>query len=444
MLLFFSIDVMAKIDQIHFGSKNTPLDGLTIIWRADVENCKIKWGYTLSYEKGEEDVGGQPASIQKVHYRYRFTFPLLEASKTIHYSFCEYTVHNGSIKHADNWTGDYTFQTSVDVKSGRFTFIAGGDGRGDLFDLKMKKWVNVVKELSKTDADFYLHTGDIVYSGGVKLLWHKWYDHSKDFLSKKLVYYCVGNHEQLFDHNLSNYLSQFVLPANGDSTGLYYSFEFGNAAFIILDTCTPCGKENESSERQTAWLKEQLEKYRGVGSQNRKEWVFLVFHKPFFSVGVGMGAMTCNGKGGRFCGDYSQKWWKDLFDTYGVDVIINGHTHIYMRSVPILLKGTGQDGRDIGFDKKGFPGKPVKQVEYGNGIGQGRLQVVSGGYGASFGSRQSLTNRPEWYIAKDNDGNSICYRLYHYCEFVIDGKVLEMKAIRIGDNKVIDRVTIKH
>jgi hypothetical protein len=109
-----------------------------------------------------------------------------------------------------------------------------------------------------------------------------------------------------------------------------------------------------------------------------------------------------------------------------------------MRSRPLLLVGTGPDGKDITFDSNGLPSTPAKTVEYGNKKGEGRLQIVTGGYGVTLLNEDSIKKlKNQWYV--DN------YKLeFHYCEFVIDGKVLDMKVKKIVDNTLIDQVTITH
>jgi hypothetical protein len=150
-----------------------------------------------------------------------------------------------------------------------------------------------------------------------------------------------------------------------------------------------------------------------------------------------MGEMTNSQPEEEFDHDFSKTWWKDLFDKYGVDVILNGHTHTYMRAVPILLVGTGPGCKDITFDNKGFPSEPVKKVIYGNKKGQGRLQIVTGGYGVRLKREDELYYKNQWYV--DN-----YKREFHYCEFRINGKELNLEVKRTEDGQVIDQVTIKH
>jgi hypothetical protein len=98
----------AAVDHIHWGSTNTPLDGLTVSWRSSDTSSKIRWGYTTSYEKGTFD-GARRSDTERYLYDYSFSAP--QPSSTIHYQ----------ISDGGGWTGDKTFRTSVNTSSTRFT-----------------------------------------------------------------------------------------------------------------------------------------------------------------------------------------------------------------------------------------------------------------------------------------------------------------------------------
>lgn len=445
MLLSLSLDAFGVVDHIRFGSTNTPLEGVTVTWRGYYSHCTIKWGYTTEYEQETgKTVEGRMEFGDRNYFLYDYTFrPLpLKPSTVIHFAFQETTGKYDCLEYRGNWTKDYTFRTSTDVKSEQFTFIAGGDSRGDPGDFNMEKWGEVAEVMKNTTADFYLYMGDIALQGGDKLLWESWYKAGKNFLSRKLIYHSAGNHERYGDPLLYNFLDQFVLPENGDFTELYYSFEFGNAVFITLNTefseRTALGRAY--NEKQNRWLLDQLKKYRGPKAKKRKnykEWIIISFHKPFFTIDYHMGEMTRTPPEEEFDHDFSKTWWKDLFDKYGVDVILNGHTHTYMRSEPILLVKTGPGGKDITFDCKGLPSEPVKKVVYGNKKDQGRLQIVTGGYGVKLKTEEELEYKDQWYVNNYK-------REFHYCEFRISGKVLNLEVKRIEDGEVIDRLKIEH
>jgi len=102
----------------------------------------------------------------------------------------------------------------------------------------------------------------------------------------------------------------FDLPKNGPAPlepERAYSFRFGNALFIILDSCSEIPD-------QTAWLERQLSSADAV-------WKFAMFHFPPYAP----------------TDDYPEirREWGRLFDQYHVDFVLSGHVHHYLRTKPM-------------------------------------------------------------------------------------------------------------
>ncbi len=362
LFMFLFTQLLFGQDHIHWGSTEDPLQGLSITWHSAGTSDQIKWGYTTFYEQGtfsgvrRSDYSG---------YLYDYTFPTVEASSTIHYS----------ISSDGAWTSDMIYLTSVSPTSTNFSFIAGGDSRTNLGD-----WETAANKLASESVDFHLFLGDNVNSGSSTTDWNNWYTRGADFLAKNLIYHTGGNHEY---GNI--YLNQFVLPGNEK----WYSFEMGNTIFICLLS------ENPGNTAQYTWLVNEL-------STTTKTWKIVYFHKPFFTTGGHANDMN----------SYRGSWWK-AFDDYGVDVVLGGHTHYYLRSKPINLKVSTTS--------------PV--AEYGSNPGQGRLQIVSGSYGAPRTSTGS-----GWFIEKN-------ISTMNYTKFELNDSLLAMNAYSMAGT-LIDSVII--
>lgn len=272
-------------------------------------------------------------------------------------------------------TVDKTFQTSVSPTSSRFSFIAGGDSRTNMSD-----WETAANKLATESVDFHLFLGDHVNSGSSTIDWNNWYTRGANFLTKNLIYHTGGNHEYG-----SIYLNQFIMPGNEK----WYSFSFGNTLFICLLS------EQDFSAQHT-WLVNEL-------STTTKTWKVVFFHKLFFTTGSHADDMK----------DYRLTWWK-AFDDYGVDVILNGHTHYYLRSKPINLFVSTN---------------PPLVDEYGSSPEQGRLQIVAGSYGAPLTATGS-----EWFVEKNVSA-------MNYTKFEIDDNLLKMNAYNMSGT-LIDSLTI--
>jgi hypothetical protein len=133
-----------------------------------------------------------------------------------------------------------------------------------------------------------------------------------------------------------------------------------------------------------------------------KKWKIVFFHKPFFTTDSHASDMA----------SYISTWWK-AFDDYGVDVILNGHSHYYLRAKPINL--------NISTD--------YEVSEYGSKWGQGRLQIVAGSYGAPL-----IPTGNEWFIEENVSS-------MNYTKFEIIDNLLKMKAYNMSGT-MIDSVSI--
>jgi len=149
-------------------------------------------------------------------------------------------------------------------------------------------------------------------------------------------------------------LNNFVLPGNEK----WYSFTQGNALFICL-------LSEEDFAIQYNWLLAQLK-------STDKEWIIVYFHRPFFIRGSHKDEMK----------EYRTTWWK-AFDDYGVDLVMSGHTHSYIRTYPLNLNISSV----------------MVIKEYGSTNDQGRLEFVSGGLGEDNSSASD-----KWFTAKAYSG----------------------------------------
>lgn len=88
----------------------------------------------------------------------------------------------------------------------------------------------------------------------------------------------------------------------------YYSFREGPAEFFMLDS------NRAGDAGQQAWLSEQLQ-------ASRAPVRIAVFHHPPFTVSLHPGDAEV------------QQHWVPLFEEYGVDLVLSGHSHAYEHAV---------------------------------------------------------------------------------------------------------------
>ncbi len=219
----------------------------------------------------------------------------------------------------DRWQEERDFTTApAGPKS--FSFVYMGDAQNGL-----DTWGRMVRgaQRARPDVAFYLMAGDLVNRGNERDDWDEFFENSEAVFDRRPLVPVLGNHE-CQGGQPTLYLRQFALPRNGPpelDPERVYSFEYGNALFVVLDS-------NLAPEKQTAWLEERLAK-------SPARWKFVSFHHPAYS-----SAPNRDNK-------ILREAWSPIFDRYGVDLALQGHDHAYLRTFPI------RDGQRLDDPAKG-------------------------------------------------------------------------------------------
>jgi hypothetical protein len=212
-----------------------------------------------------------------------------------------------------------------------FTFTAFGD-EGVTYDA-----VATTNLIQAQNPAFHLHAGDISYAedGGGGLVtdgydprvWDSFFTQIEPVASSIPWQVAVGNHEMETWYSPDGYGGQFDRFAFPQQKTSYYSFTYGNVAVLSLDANDVSNEIpanlGYSGGAQTAWLAKQLPAYR---SDPNIDFIVAYFHHCAYC--------TCSShssEGGV------RTTWVPLFDKYSVDLVINGHNHLYERTDP--LKG---------------------------------------------------------------------------------------------------------
>jgi len=90
------------------------------------------------------------------------------------------------------------------------------------------------------------------------------------------IFPVLGNHD-LERGNGAAYLNNFHLPRNDPrGTGRYYSFDWGNAHFVALNSELYHEDSSGNPEEQKAWLERDLR-------TTHQPWKNAYFHRPIYS-----------------------------------------------------------------------------------------------------------------------------------------------------------------
>jgi hypothetical protein len=176
-------------------------------------------------------------------------------------------------------------------------------------------------------TDMMLFLGDNAYNDGTDSEYQDaFFDIYDDMLKKSVAWSTLGNHD---GHSASSslqsgpYYDIFTFPtaaeAGGTASGTeaYYSFDYANIHFIVLESYT---LSNDNT--QETWLTTDIQ-------NTTQDWIVAIFHHPPYTkgshdsdnVGDSAGAMT-----------NMRTNFLPILEANGVDLVLNGHSHSYERS----------------------------------------------------------------------------------------------------------------
>ncbi len=205
----------------------------------------------------------------------------------------------------DGWT-EWTAFTTAPATPTDFTFTYMGDAQTDLDD-----WGDTLgRAFGKfPESAFYILAGDLVNRGHDRDDWDSFFHNAEGVFDRRAFVPVLGNHEVLEGKPPTLYLSFFNLPQSGPPSiepERAYAFEYGNALFVILDS-------NLDPKLQTRWLDEQL-------GRSQATWKFVSFHHPVYASHPERNH------------EHLLREWAPVFDRHGVDMVLQGHDHAYLRT----------------------------------------------------------------------------------------------------------------
>ncbi|MGZ5490504.1 MAG: LamG-like jellyroll fold domain-containing protein, partial [Nitrososphaeraceae archaeon] len=162
----------------------------------------------------------------------------------------------------------------------------------------------------------------------------------------------IGNHENSGSEDLNTYLNAFTLTKQ---FGQVYSFNMNNVHFLSMATEI----SYSSSSSQKAFVEQDLK----TASNNQNiDWIIVYFHKPMYS--SPSSCSSCPGESSL------RDIYHPLFDQYGVDLVLEGHTHDYQRSFPIKFNSNSKSNPTI---------TDTNRINYNDPAGQIYSLVGTGG-----------------------------------------------------------------
>jgi len=263
----------------------------------------------------------------------------------------------------------YTFKTAVKDSSAYLFGLVGDTQRNNRTPWA---WGKIAEKLWQDRPDFVVHAGDVVDQGIDKNDWiDNFFPNGQILMSRVPVYTVLGNHEQ----DAPYYYQYMVAPA----PEYYYTFKYGNAQFFMIDS----NRDLKEGSEQYNWLEWELAKSTAT-------WKIAVHHHPPYSSdsddhGNTSRELSTLGTAARNL--------VPLYERYGLDFCLFGHTHLYERSWPLK-------------DNK---------INMKNGV----VYINSGGAG---GGLEEFAPTRSWFTMD-------LQIVHHYCTFAIFENNLVFKAV---------------
>jgi hypothetical protein len=284
--------------------------------------------------------------------------------------------------------------------------------------------------LGPTNTDLWLMLGDNAYEAGTDDEYQAAvFDIYRDILGRVPLWPTLGNHDadSVGSPGEFPYFDIFTFPAQGESGGVpsrtqkYYSFDYANIHFICLDSHSSSRAQNGP---MLSWLREDL-------TATEKDWIVAYWHHPPYTKGS-------HNSDTEFQLIEMREWALPILESYGVDLVLCGHSHVYERSY--LLDG------HYGFTNSLTPSMildgtfgdteahPYRKPAGGLGAGCGTIYAVCGCSGEGGPTPFFFGTHPVMARSLPNFGSMILH---------FDGLRLESRFLRpnggIDDTFIIDK-----
>ena len=321
-----------SIKGLHTSFYNDPASEVTVSWRTapGVNGTRLEYGVTSEHGTTQnmiETVASGDSEDPGINNHVRLTN--LRPDTRYYYRCGSPTI---------GWSSGSFRTAPAPDHNAQFTWAVVGDIQGRDSSAAMRE---LADWLATRDVAFWIPVGDLVEGDGLdQSYWDALFANGNPLFRNTVIMPVIGNHDQPTRHGSSPrlYSDQFRVPYCGTNTYGYtfkngtlsdysnrwYSFEYANANFVVLDYY-PFNEVDPDGNNYNDVMKTVQ---RGFMENNLKNstaiWQFVFWHPPVFSTG---------GHGGDTLQWITDNW----VPVYAgrAHVVFTGHTHMYEITHPI-------------------------------------------------------------------------------------------------------------
>ncbi|WP_236253513.1 purple acid phosphatase family protein [Carnobacterium sp. CS13] len=306
--------------------------------------------YTDEGKSGPEwtsgDAVGSLDLVDVTEYSYKTLATDLEPSTTYYYQVGSETGEKSEVG---------TFNTSGE-SGDEFTFVQYTDTQNAYWNENVLNeaayGADTIKQaLEIADADFVLHTGDVVETAEVEDEWIDIFSQSEESWLQQPLVVAPGNHDEYAlkygDSQLTEKFNEHVnVPVTNDKVdgGSYYSLDYNGVHIVVANTNDNKVSEDNPEgkalgEEQLAWIEADIKQAR----ENGAEWVVLTYHKPLYS------------KSYHSLQDEDvqkvREEFMQMIDELDVDLALQGHDHVISRTKSLNFVPTDENFSNATIDQ---------------------------------------------------------------------------------------------
>ena len=246
-----------------------------------------------------------------------------ETDKTNYFSLLDFIKNDGYEANA------LRFTTAVGRDVDAFEFLTIADIQGmiqSMYDNSHEAVNALLQDERVNTFDFILNAGDMCDNGKNFNQWGMALNTYQDLTLNTSVFFTSGNHENNTGA-MGRYFNYTEKDGNEVKTisGEYYSFDYANAHFTVLDTND--ASSDGLGSAQLTWLENDLK-------NTDAKWKFVLMHKSLYSAGS-------HAFDGEVIAMRSQLG--KIFAENGVNVVFGGHDHTFTTTYLVDKDGNAVD-----------------------------------------------------------------------------------------------------